>query len=65
MPSPAPSRGKAETIVGQIAGAIDTGLMKPRDKLPSIRAAAEHYDVAKNTMVEVYDRLVALGLVEA
>ncbi|MGL4291110.1 MAG: PLP-dependent aminotransferase family protein [Phreatobacter sp.] len=65
MPSPAPSKGKAETIVGQIARAIEAGLMKPRDKLPSIRAAAEHYDVAKNTVVEVYDRLVALGLVEA
>jgi DNA-binding transcriptional MocR family regulator len=65
MPPRPPHQGKAEAIVGQIARSIDAGLMKPGDRLPSIRAAAEHHDVAKNTIVEVYDRLVALGVVEA
>jgi len=52
-------------IVSDIVGVIEQGLLKPGDRLPSIRAAAGQHAVAKNTMVEAYDRLVALGYVQA
>ncbi|KFC66851.1 Aspartate aminotransferase [Bosea sp. LC85] len=54
-----------ERIVGRIGRSIDDGLLQPGRRMPSLRAAAEEYGVSKNTMVEAYDRLVALGRLEA
>ena len=47
-----------ELITGQITG----GLLKTGERLASVRAAAGDHGVSKNTMAEVYDRLVAAGL---
>ncbi len=40
---------------------IETDAFKVGAKLPSIRRAAEDYDVSKNTVIEAYERLVAAG----
>lgn len=42
--------------------AIDSGALKPGDRLRSIREQAQLLDVAKNTVVEGYLRLVAQGI---
>ena len=44
---------------------IDDGLLKPGERLRSIRAGATEHGVSKNTMAEAYERLVALGYLEA
>lgn len=53
------------SIVETITGLIDGGLLKPGERLLSVRAGAEEYGVSKNTMAEAYDRLVAVGYLEA
>ncbi|PWC37902.1 PLP-dependent aminotransferase family protein [Azospirillum sp. TSO35-2] len=53
------------SIVDRIAGLIGDGLLKPGERLLSVRAGAVEHGVSKNTMAEAYDRLVALGHVEA
>ena len=53
------------SIVDRIAGLIGEGLLKPGERLLSVRAGAVEHGVSKNTMAEAYDRLVALGHVEA
>lgn len=53
------------SIVDRIAGLIADGLLKPGERLLSVRAGAVEHGVSKNTMAEAYDRLVALGHVEA
>jgi len=52
-------------IVETIAGLIDGGLLKPGERLLSVREGAVEHGVSKNTMADAYDRLVALGYVEA
>jgi len=44
---------------------IEQGLLKPGERLRSVRAGAAEHGVSKNTMAEAYDRLVAQGLLEA
>ena len=56
---------RIDAIVKQISLAIEDGLMQPGQRLPALRRAAVEYGVSKNTMVEAYDRLVALGRLEA
>lgn len=56
---------RTEGIVARIVRAIEQGLLQPGKRMGSLRAAAEEYGVSKNTMVEVYDRLVAQGRLEA
>ena len=56
---------RTSQIVAGLVKLIDDGLLKPGDRLPSIRAGAEQYGIAKNSMVDVYDRLVALGYAQA
>lgn len=56
---------RVDGIVGTISGLIDSGLLKPGERLPSVRAGALEHGVSKNTMSEVYDRLVAAGYLEA
>ena len=55
---------RIDTIVARISRSIDEGLLQPGRRMSSLRLAAEENDVSKNTMVEVYDRLVALGRLE-
>lgn len=58
-------RSRVEAIYEAIVGRIDRGLIRPGERLPSIRSAAQTFGVSKNTTVEAYDRLVAAGRVES
>ena len=50
-----------EQIVGAIRSQIDDRILRPGMKLPPIRKLAEAQRVSRFTVVEAYDRLVALG----
>lgn len=52
-------------IIEYIRGQIHNGQYQQRQRLLSIRAGAVHFQVSKNTMAEVYERLVAEGLLYA
>jgi DNA-binding transcriptional MocR family regulator len=51
----------ADQIVAGIKRQIDDRHLRPGTKLPSIRNFAENYNVSRFTVVEAYDRLVAMG----
>ena len=61
--------GKEGTRVNAVMQAIREQLaarvLVPGERLPSIRQMAERLDVAKNTIVEAYDRLAADGVISA
>ena len=59
--APAPTR--VEHVMEAIRERIAGRLLTPGAKLPSIRAFAETLGVAKSTVVEAYDRLVADGII--
>src|SRR5207249_12062832 len=54
-----------DQIVDGIRRQIDERCLRPGTKLPSIRKFAEAYGVSRFTVVEAYDRLVALGYLRA
>jgi len=60
-----PSRSRVETIVGTVVTRIERGLLRPGERLPSIRNASEQFGASKNTIVEAYERLVASGRIES
>jgi DNA-binding transcriptional MocR family regulator len=51
----------ADQIVTGIKRQIDDRLLRPGTRLPSIRSFAESHEVSRFTVVEAYDRLVAMG----
>jgi DNA-binding transcriptional MocR family regulator len=51
----------ADQIVSGIKRQIDDRLLRPGTRLPSIRSFAEGHNVSRFTVVEAYDRLVAMG----
>ena len=55
-------------LTGQIADQIRTqcasGALRPGDRLPSVRALAADLAVNQNTVLRVYERLTAEGLLE-
>src|ERR1700741_4311492 len=55
----------ADQIVAGIRQQIDDRHLRPGSKLPSIRDFAENYCVSRFTVVEAYDRLVALGYLQS
>jgi DNA-binding transcriptional MocR family regulator len=55
----------ADQIVAGIKGQIDDRLLRPGTKLPSIRSFADSYQVSRFTVVEAYDRLVAMGYLQS
>jgi DNA-binding transcriptional MocR family regulator len=55
----------AEQIVAGIKRQIDDRHLRPGTKVPSIRQFAESYDVSRFTVVEAYDRLVAMGYLQS
>ena len=55
----------ADQIVAAIKRQIDDRHLRPGTKLPSIRKLAEIYKVSRFTVVEAYDRLVAMGCVQS
>jgi DNA-binding transcriptional MocR family regulator len=56
---------RTQRLMAMLARMLEAGEPKPGERLPSIREAAEMHCVSKNTMAEVYDRLVASGHLEA
>ena len=54
-----------DQIVAGIKGQIEDRLLRPGTKLPSIRAFADTYKVSRFTVVEAYDRLVAMGYLQS
>ena len=54
-----------DQLVDEARARIDQRLWRPGARLPSIRELAQSRKVSRFTVVEAYDRLVALGLVEA
>jgi DNA-binding transcriptional MocR family regulator len=63
------SAGSAQTLTEQLstqlAQRIRQGLLAPGARLPSVRECARRYSVSPFTVVASYDRLQALGLIEA
>ena len=55
----------ADQIVAGIKRQIDDRHLRPGTKLPSIRNFAESYKVSRSTVVEAYDRLVAMGCLQS
>lgn len=62
-----PSRPVAlvEQIVSGVRSQIDDRILRPGMKLPPIRRLAETQQVSRFTVVEAYDRLVALGYLDS
>jgi len=56
---------RVDTIIQRIVHLIDTDILKPGQRVLSVRAGGIEYGVSKNTMAEAYDRLVALGYLSA
>jgi len=52
-----------EQLISQIEELINTGRLKERDSLPSIRRLASQVDVAINTVARAYQELERRGLV--
>lgn len=46
-----------EEIVGEMVQRIEAGVLKPGDKLPSIRTLSQDYACSKNTVIKAYDEL--------
>ena len=55
----------ADQIVAGIKRQIHDRHLRPGSKLPSIRNFANMYKVSRFTVVEAYDRLVAMGYVRS
>ena len=51
-------------IAAQIRAQCASGVLKPGDRLPSVRALAAELAVNQNTILRVYERLTAEGLIE-
>jgi len=54
-----------DQIVSGIKRQIDDRLLRPGTRLPSIRSFAGSHDVSRFTVVEAYDRLVAMGYLQS
>src|SRR6476646_153014 len=55
----------ADQIVAGIQRQIHDRHLRPGTKLPSIRNFADTYKVSRFTVVEAYDRLVAMGYLQS
>src|SRR6266481_909151 len=60
-----PDRPLADQIVTGIKRQIDDRLLRPGTRLPSIRGLAQSHNVSRFTVVEAYDRLVAMGYLQS
>ncbi len=59
------SRPLVEQLVAGVRQHLEARLLRPGARLPSIRAMASRLSVSRFTVIEAYDRLVALGHVES
>jgi len=55
----------ADQIVAAIKRQIEDRHLRPGTKLPSIRSFAVTYSVSRFTVIEAYDRLVAMGYLQS
>jgi DNA-binding transcriptional MocR family regulator len=63
--NPSASMTLAEQLSSRFAERINSRLMTPGSRLPSVRQCAQQQQVSPSTVVAAYDQLLALGLVEA
>ncbi|MDD4912346.1 MAG: PLP-dependent aminotransferase family protein [Sideroxydans sp.] len=56
---------RVEAVMQTIREQLAARVLVPGERLPSIRQMAERLSVAKNTIVEAYDRLAADGVITA
>ena len=56
---------RVDQLVERIAFEISTGALAPGSRLASVREAADLQDCSRNTVVAAYERLVALGVIDA
>lgn len=54
-----------ETLVEDIAGSIQTGVLVPGDRLPSVRQTCSRRGVSPSTVFQAYYQLEARGLIRA
>ncbi|MGI4945080.1 MAG: PLP-dependent aminotransferase family protein [Janthinobacterium lividum] len=54
-----------QAIVDALSHAVRDGLLRPGERIASVRRAAAERGVSKNTVAEAYDRLVAHGVLRA
>lgn len=57
------STSRAQQIADSLIQQIESGMLPPGTRLPSIRVAAVSHGVSKNTVTDAYDRLVATGYI--
>ena len=60
-----PAQSLTEQLSSRFAERIRTRLLAPGARLPSVRQCAQQHELSPSTVVAAYDRLLALGLVEA
>lgn len=65
QPNSGATRSRIETIADEIIARIERGVLRPGERLPSIRGASELFGASKNTIVDAYERLVASGQIES
>src|ERR1700756_2819070 len=69
MLSLAVSHGSGQSLADQIVTGIKRQIedrhLRPGTKLPSIRTFADTHNVSRFTVVEAYDRLVAMGYLQS
>ncbi|MCE8022871.1 PLP-dependent aminotransferase family protein [Billgrantia aerodenitrificans] len=56
---------KSGQVAETLLKAMDEGRLAPGAKVASIREAARQFGVAKNTIIDAYDQLVAMGRLQA
>ena len=52
-------------LVQQITHALEIGILRTGDQLPTVRQLASELAIAPNTIVKAYDELARLGLIES
>jgi DNA-binding transcriptional MocR family regulator len=63
-PSPSPQPRLYELVAGQIISAIESGALRPGDRLPSVRQLSRQRRVSISTVLEAYAHLEATGVLE-
>lgn len=58
-------RISSKDLVAAVSHAIDKGLLKPGDRVPSLRELSLFLNVAKTTVARAFDQLIAQGLLSA
>uniref|UniRef100_UPI0025847AB6 winged helix-turn-helix domain-containing protein n=1 Tax=Acidovorax sp. TaxID=1872122 RepID=UPI0025847AB6 len=54
-----------QQLAEELAEAIRAGLLRPGERLPSVRATCKQRGVSPSTVFQAYGQLESLGLVEA